>query len=556
MARVSERREDQAAGTGGDFAELCDEFVTDLLADNPVAATIAGRTEYDDRLPDLSADGHRRRFAMEDRWTARFTAVDPDGLTAEQRIDRDLALMALQRRRIMHQWGEWRRSPDAYVQAGLNGVQMLFLHRLRPEDELVDAAVARLAQVPALVAAAKDNLDPGLAAPLIVRRAVRQARAGVGWARDDVPALATTDEGRQRLADAAAPAAEAYAGLTAHLETLAGTATGEWAIGEQRYDALLRDAEGLAFGARELRERGQAAYDQLAADLRRRSRDLGGDDDWRATLERLLADRPDTPEAMRDAYADWTERARAFCRDRDLVTLPDGERCLVEPAPPFQRAVFAVAFYIRPPAFSDSLTGHFFVPFPPDDATPTEVAERLAGNSFVDIPTTAVHEAYPGHHWHLSWLAYRKLPPVRRVLSTSYFSEGWALYAEEMFREQGFFTDPRHEYGQVVARAFRAARIVVDTSLHLGEMSVDDAVAFMVDKGGQPGEVARQEVTRYCAWPTQAASYLTGALEIQRMRDAWLAAGRGSLKDFHDRLAGSGALPIGLAERAVLGDGG
>jgi len=68
--------------------------------------------------------------------------------------------------------------------------------------------------------------------------------------------------------------------------------------------------------------------------------------------------------------------------------------------------------------------------------------------------------------------------------------------------------------------------------------------------------VARTEVTRYCGWPTQAPSYLTGALEIERMRDAWLAQGRGSLKEFHDRLAGSGSLPIALAERAVLGEDG
>ena len=106
----------------------------------------------------------------------------------------------------------------------------------------------------------------------------------------------------------------------------------------------------------------------------------------------------------------------------------------------------------------------------------------------------------------------RKANPseVRRVYSTPYFSEGWALYAERVMRERGFFTDPLHELHHLNATLFRAARIIVDTSLHLGEMSFDEAVTFMMDKAALPEPVARAEVGRYCWWPTQASSYLTG----------------------------------------------
>jgi len=123
-------------------------------------------------------------------------------------------------------------------------------------------------------------------------------------------------------------------------------------------------------------------------------------------------------------------------------------------------------------------------------------------------------------------------------------------------REQGFFAaDPKAELRQVDMRQFRAARIVVDTSLHLGEMTVDDAVTFMSTQASLTPDVARSEVARYCAWPTQAASYLTGALEIARMRDDWLGDGRGTLRDFHDTIAGLGGLPIGLAEQALRSSG-
>jgi uncharacterized protein (DUF885 family) len=224
--------------------------------------------------------------------------------------------------------------------------------------------------------------------------------------------------------------------------------------------------------------------------------------------------------------------------------------------------VIGVASYLGPPAFSKAFLGHFFVPFAPDGTPEEERQERLKANSFSGVPTTAVHEAYPGHHWHM---VTRKLRPrrLRMTFGTPYFSEGWALYAERVMRERGFFTDPVQELQHLDATIFRAARIVVDTSLHLGEMTYDEAVRFMVEKSTLPEPTARAEVGRYCWWPTQASSYLTGCLEILRIRDAWLAA-RGAagtspaqapvelLREFHDTLAGSGSLPLRLAEEAVM----
>jgi len=230
----------------------------------------------------------------------------------------------------------------------------------------------------------------------------------------------------------------------------------------------------------------------------------------------------------------------------------DGERCLVEPSPPFQRPMLAVASYSSPPAFKPSLTGHFFVPFPPEGTSDDDVQKRLQTNSYTIIPTIAVHEAYPGHHWHL--ITMQSNPrPVRKVLSTSYFTEGWGLYAELMMMQEGFYDDPKYELGVADARIFRAARIVVDTSLHIGDMTFDEAVNFMMESTGFSEPTARAEVGRYCSWPTQASSYLTGSLEIERMRDRYFAEERGDLRSFHDRLARSGALPIGLAERALMG---
>jgi len=487
----------------------------------------------------------------------RFEAIPDAGLAAGERIDRDLVIAMLRGRAVLADWEGWRRQPDVYLNPGLGGVFSLFLHRLRPEPELAAAAAARLAAVPATLTEGKRNLAPELTPRIFVARAIGQARAGARYARELVPAEVTDHRLRARLADAGALAAEAYDDFARFLEALAPKAAGSWAIGEDRYTRLLREKELFDVDARQLRDRGRREYDRVAAELGSLAERLAGHRDWARVLAELNLDHPRTPEAMRDAYADWTGRARRFLEDRGLVSFPPGEECVVEPSPVFQRPVLAVASYQSPPAFSSVMKGHFFVPFPPDGTLPTEVEQRLQANNHAGIPTTAVHEAYPGHHWHLV-TAHAQPSALRKTFGTSYFTEGWALYAEQLMREQGFFADLRHELAHRESTLFRAARIVVDTSLHLGEMTHADAVRFMMERANLPEPTATAEVTRYCAWPTQAAAYLTGCLEILAMRDRWFARmGRSdtsALRAFHDRLAASGSLPLALAERALLED--
>jgi uncharacterized protein (DUF885 family) len=537
------------------FTDLADEFLDAEFDDSPVRASSLGLTEYDDRLDDLSEAAFDRRRETDREWLQRFAAVAEDGLGADEAIDRDLVVSILRGRQIVDGFEMWRRQPDTYLNPGMSGIFTLFLHQLRPVEELVDAAVERMKQIQGNLDSGVRNLRPELVPAIFLDRAVNQARAGARYVREILPTQVEDSALSARLAEAGEDAAIAYEDYVAFLDEMRPTAHGEWMLGEERYSALLRDKELLGFGAAELRDRGQAAYDELAEELTRCARDLRKTDDWKQVLDELNQDRPDTPEEMRIGYEEWTERARVFLKDHQLVSFPKGEVCEVVPSPHFQRPVLAVASYMQPPPFSDRMKGHFFVPFPPDGASPDEVAKRLESNSFPGIPTTAVHEAYPGHHWHLV-MSKSNPSRLRQVYRTPYFSEGWALYAERMMREQGFFADRSHEMFQYEATIFRAARIIVDTSLHMGEMTWDEAVAFMTRHTALTEPTARAEVTRYCAWPTQASSYLTGCLEIVRIREAYFkkrkASDTDALRAFHDAITSSGGLPIALAERAVM----
>jgi uncharacterized protein (DUF885 family) len=542
------------------FDKLVDELIADQFAASPVLASALGADGYDGLLPDMAATAVASRERTDDAWAARLGAIDDRTLSPEQRVDRDLALMVLRGRAIMRDWADWRRSPDHYAGPALTGIFSLLLNRLRPEAELASSVASRLEALPGLLDQGIANLEPELASPDLLRRSLGQIAAGAAYARGVAGEFAD-GSGRQRVAAAGETAAAALERFGEHVSGLAERATGGWAIGEERYDALLREAEGLAYGTRELQQKGRAAYDDIAGDMRRRARDLRGHDDFLAVVRSFNEDRPETPEEMLALYTEATEAAREFCVEHDLVTMPAGERCVVAPSAPFTRAMLAVAHYSQPPPFAPmppggGRPGHFFVPYPPDGATPEQVAARLATNNRHGAWSIAVHEAYPGHHWHFAWLAANAAAgharPLRFVLGSTYFVEGWGLYTEDLLREQGFFRTPEQELGQRDFRLFRAARIVVDTSLHLGEMTVDEAVDHMAEHTSLSRETAHAEVLRYCAWPTQASSYLTGALEIDRLRGRWLGEGHGSLREFHDRAAGAGRLPLGLVERVLF----
>jgi uncharacterized protein (DUF885 family) len=333
------------------------------------------------------------------------------------------------------------------------------------------------------------------------------------------------------------------------VQELAGRATGSFAFGETRYDAVLRIGEGFDFGAQQVRAMGReqmAALDEAMGDL---ARTIAGTTDWRAVVPELRGHHPDSMSDLLHHYREETARARAFVDEHGIVPLPPGEVCAVEPAPLFRRAGAPVASYFPPAYFGPPSKGTFNVPFTPDGASAEAQEARLRSNSFFEIPAVTVHEAYPGHHLHFA--AAQATSALRQVLTSTYMIEGWGLYVEQMMGEQGYYATPEARLGQLSARMFRAGRMVVDTGLHLGELSMDEATAFMAERCGLPGPTARGEVLRYCARATQASAYLTGALEIERLARAWTAGGQGTLPQFHQALVTSGKLPLGVAARAI-----
>jgi uncharacterized protein (DUF885 family) len=522
-------------------------FLHEFFEAEPVGASFYGLTEWDDRLPDSSAAGFEAREASAARWLDTFTGWDAATLTHDQRIDLALLQAHLGQQVATADFAAWRRYPTMYLE---NGVFELFMHDTRDEAQAASAAVARLAQVPAALDAARANLDPArVDADLVRQWAIPNTMAQAAFLRGGLDVFVQDPDRRDDLGRAGVVAAEAYEAFGQFLEELAERATGSFAFGEANYDAVLQVGEGFAFDARTLREMGREQVVSLSAQMAELAEQIEGTPEWRVVLDRLRDDHPTTMDELLDRYRAETARARDFVRASGIVSIPEGESCAVEPAPLFLRSAAPVASYFPPPFFGPPSRGTFNVPFTPDDATLEEREARLRSNSFAELPGVTAHEAYPGHHLHFA--AAQGTNALRQILTSTYMIEGWGLYVENMVGEHGFYPTPETRLAQLSMRLFRAGRIVVDTSLHLGEMGIDEATTFMAERCGFPVPTAHREVLRYCSYPTQASSYLTGALEIERMAGAWTSSGRGTLTEFHDALIRSGKLPLGVAARAI-----
>ncbi|TKD50744.1 DUF885 domain-containing protein [Sphingomonas baiyangensis] len=173
------------------------------------------------------------------------------------------------------------------------------------------------------------------------------------------------------------------------------------------------------------------------------------------------------------------------------------------------------------------------------------------------MPTLTHHEGIPGHHFQASTLGHApELPRFRRIARFSAYTEGWALYAEQVADEIGVYTDdPFGAIGALQSQLFRAGRIVVDTGLHHHRWSRDKAIDWMVRNIGEPRDATDREVTRYAVYPGQACSFKVGANAIHAARERARAAmgNRFDVRAFHALVLGAGPMPMSVLDAAVDG---
>ena len=179
-----------------------------------------------------------------------------------------------------------------------------------------------------------------------------------------------------------------------------------------------------------------------------------------------------------------------------------------------------------------------------------------AETPFWDMPTTTFHEGVPGHHLQITLQRQIDLPMFRKVQSYNAYAEGWALYAEQLAQEMGFFKDqPAWELGYLHDALLRSGRLVVDTGVHAKRWSREKAVETLSGIDGDPVALSGQEIERYACTLGQACGYMVGKLTILRLRDKARAAlgPRFDIRRFHDAVLLGGSLPLEVLASRIDG---
>lgn len=388
---------------------------------------------------------------------------------------------------------------------------------LRSWPDAVDNAVAALDRVPAPVATATLPSVRGLA-------------AGV----EDPAILA------------------AVARFTTHVEKAARDGDRSAALGPDQFLRQLAAGEGMTFDLTELTDTAERETARLRAVLAEAVARHAPGERPADVVPVLMRDHAVTTADVMAEASELISEVTAFAIERDLIGDPGGV-CHVGPAPASRSYAQAMMSWSAPYE-ADAPSWYYIVP--PDPAwSADETEEWLAVFSRTSLPAITVHEVTPGHYAH--GRALRGLTSdVRRSLASPAFIEGWAHYTEELYAEQHFrAADPLYVIGMCVEALLRVTRLACSIGLHTGGMTVADATARFEADAFLRGTAAAGEARRGTYDPTYGR-YTLGKLEIRRARERANEAWQGGYthRRFHDALLALGMPPIGLLERAVVGE--
>jgi uncharacterized protein (DUF885 family) len=540
------------------------------LAANPSLATSLGDSSGDERWEDLTEAGSAAAAAAArgelDRLNAGFEGA---ALAPRAAVQRRVYAAQLERELERHRWRDHLYPLNQIVGPHIDVPSVLeaqrvadasgaeaWLRRLEAAAPYIDGLVQRLERQSAAGVWLPRSVSPillGQARGLLEgmnAAAGGPVVAGLGrkLAALDLPVAQRERwlaESRRLLRDRVAPA---YARLVVELEDHAARSTvdgGVWQLpeGGAFYAFLLRQFTTTDLTAEEVHALGLAEVARVHGEMRALMQRLGGTGDLRAFMQAMKQD-------PRFFLADDAAGREAYlARSRAIVAAMQARIGEVWPGPvPLPLEIRATEPYRAAGAPSG-----FYEAGTPDGQRPGVVylnVERLDTRPLYDLEALLYHESIPGHHLQISSILVDPgIPRLRRVnrwWQDTAFVEGWALYAERLAREMGFYQDPWSDFGRLAGELWRATRLVVDSGLHARRWSREQAIRYLDDNTPSPRAANESAVDRYLAVPGQATAFTVGMLHILKERERARAAlgDAFDLRAFHAAVLENGYVPL------------
>jgi uncharacterized protein (DUF885 family) len=531
-------------------------YQADLMA-HPERATAIGDYRYNDRLDDYSLAAIERQHASDEGFRLRLNAILTAGLAEQDGLSHEVLMRALTQRAANFEFREYEMPVNQMDGPHLRLADMPLAVPFDSVKHYEDY-IARLQQIPRVFAQTEEVLRAGIKDKLMpVRFLLDKVPAQCAGVIAANPFLLPTKkfpasispEDQQRLSKAISdtvaeeviPAYKAFAEFIATQYAPQGRtvlSVESLQDGKRRYLNDIRSrttvgnlspAEIHAIGLREI-ERIQA--DMLKIALAQGFADLAS---FRQSLKTNPKYIPASSEQILNDYRKYIGQMRP--KLPELFGYIPASPVTVEAIPEFQAA--AATHYQTGTA---------------DGKRPGRVSvatSNFAHRTLIDDEATAYHEGIPGHHMQQSVAQQMTgLPKFRQHAGNSGYIEGWALYAEQLGKEVGFYQDPVSDYGRLSSELFRAVRLVVDTGIHSEGWSREQVVEFFRKYEPVDEPTIQSETDRYIAWPAQALAYKLGQLKFRELRDrAQKELGpKFDIRSFHDQMLNGGVLPLELLD--------
>jgi uncharacterized protein (DUF885 family) len=558
--------------TDATFESISKRYLDEMMALTPVNATSLGDHRFDGELDDVSPQSYERQATLAHELLGEVQALASPELSRANQVDAHLLESELQYQvwRV-EELAEWRWNPLVYTDLTGNSVYLLLARDFAPLPDRLRSVGARLAELPRFLSQVRETLVPARVPRIHAETAIKQ-NTGMLTLIDQLvlPQLGVLPNADQvTLRTAIAHARTAIAQHQIWLEKkLLPAAKGDFRLGATLYDAKLRFALDSPLTRQEILTRAQAELQRARADMYNIAHAVllnqpgapplpptptpdEQQDAIAAALELAYAQHPARDEVF-DAARKAFEETTAFVRAHDLVTLYDDPLEII-PMPEFQRGV-ALA-YCDSPGPLDQGQKTFYVISPiPSDWTDEQVTSFLREYNTRSIDNLTIHEAMPGHYLQLMH-ANRYHSPLRAVLSSGTFIEGWAVYSERMMVEQGFEGgDPLMHLIQLKWYLRSIGNAILDQGVHVDGMSREDAMRLMTHDTFQEEREAAAKWVRAQLTAAQLPTYFVGVQEHLALREeARKKWGKTfTLKRYHDTVLSFGSPPVRYVRELAL----
>ncbi len=532
------------------------EFV---LKHNPTFATYIGDHRYNDTLEDLSEEALSAQNEYVKDLLVKTEKVDEALLTEGNNLNRKLLINTLTNNIEMFRYRTHYLPLDHMQGPHIDFPQIIEFHPFNSRKD-VDDYIARLKAFPSQIDQVIGLLQKGIELKMtafknIIEHVLMQVETFTKFTPEDSPLFSPVRKMKdgfpeQDIADLSNQVKDvislnvtpAYKKLHEYLSKEyikhCREKEGIWSLpeGSDMYRFYVKHHTTTDLSPEEIHETGKREAERIRDEIIKLMKSLGFSGNVREFSAHIKGKSelyPRSADEIMQGYRDILARMDKMLPEY-FGRLPRAKYDLREIEKYREQAAPAAYYYSPPRDFSRP--GYFYVnTFKPEQRPK------------YDMEALACHEAVPGHHLQIAIMQeLDDIPDLRRYGGSTAFIEGWALYAEKLAKEMGFYQDTFSEYGRLNNETWRAVRLVVDTGLHFYKWGRDETIHYCKENTGLEEREIEVEVDRYIAMPGQALAYKTGELKILELREeSEKALGPAfDIKAFHDRLLENGALPL------------